>query len=323
MSDDFRPAVIEGMNALGFLRFRPELLVDAAVLGASFDVTIGGVTTVMDFPTSAPEGSDPHTILHPPTALKNHREAIRTVWGDVESSHTTQGILSASVEYASILVGRSEIEVIVAAHHDWLDRFGAMVRLLTKQGTLSVVLINRESKPQVKFFATEDPSYHVGPRMNVSLRVVGRDYGRAASITDIHKAAEWASSGKRVPISYLLLLSACDAFRRGEYRTAVIEATTALEVAITSKIRRHLLTHHADPQHAEWLLEGYDGLNRKGQVLSKVFGKGTLSIPSSYLSFRNKVAHGGHDAPMDKAKAHVEATWDMITCLIPDVADDP
>ena len=103
----------------------------------------------------------------------------------------------------------------------------------------------------------------------------------------------------------------------------MIEATTALEVAITSKIRAHLLTNGADGQHAEWLLEGYDGLTRKVQIFSKVFGPKILKIPDGYVSFRNKVAHGGHDAPLEKARAHVEASWVMIEKLLPDVAEGP
>ena len=231
----------EDEQALGFIEFKPAILVATSDLGASFNATIGGVNLGIELPRLPADKSDLHACLISPTSAENHPEGRRRSWGDIQSA-SALGPLTASVDCASTTLTRREIEMVSAAHLEWLDRFGAFVRLLTKQGTLSTVLIDRASRPQVSFFATAVPPYRMGPKIKISVNVVGQNHGRPAQVDDLRQASEWASNGKLVPLPYLLLLSACEAFRSGKNRTAVIEATTALEVAITTKIRAHLLT---------------------------------------------------------------------------------
>lgn len=307
---------------LGLIRFRPAIFVAASDLGTSLDATIGETKLVIELPRLPSQISEIPDHLIAPVCAENYPEGARTSWGRVQSANAS-GPVSASVECACTMVAQAEITKISALHLEWLDRFGDFVRLITKQGTLSIIRVDHAASPQISFFSMARPIYPADQNLDITVSIIGQKHGRPAQNEDLRRASEWASQGKVAPLPYTLLLGACEAFRKGHNRIAVIEATTALEVAITSKIQAHLLGQGSNIGHVQWLLDAYEGLTRRMGLYAKVLGRRRLCLPNDYARRRNTAAHAGRDVSTNEALAHLETTWEVIEALIPDSAQAP
>ena len=70
--------------------------------------------------------------------------------------------------------------------------------------------------------------------------LIGQPFGRTSADLDVLMACVSAGlSGRLPPLSHRLLVASEDKSTRGDNRSAVIDAATAVEVALTARLRRH------------------------------------------------------------------------------------
>ncbi len=318
------------MEILGIVEFTPTLYCAQDALGQSVPVTIAGANGTLSMPLLPEWGKsekDPlrHKLGAPPEAKGWKSGGYPIHWGQpVEhpSGHSTveKALLKITIKNTT----DEEIsQKIYAAFPNWLHLFKQYIQLLTTQYTMGEnrIVIDRY-KNLMLFEFPNDKFEHVPNSQHDALAIeIG---GKDTSIHLIHlqEACRLASLQAEPRLEYALLLEAYSAKAVGDYRKAIIETATALEVGLTNRIIQEFQTLNIF--FGEALLNKYQTLGRRLELaqLLKIL-KPDQETRKLIVEPRNDVIHKGVAPDRKMINAAIEKASSLLHFLSPTVYQTP
>ncbi len=282
---------------LGLIDFPFSFRCSKEVLGKSVKISIGEITAKITFPSYPYLEDDKFDLLarslDSPILFKNLSKGGKPIqWGEIVTSQGSSIIESATLEF---MVPSDQVEVIskevYAEFENWLKLFEQYVRLLTSQITrLHINTFNGYENALSLFSNSESTLNYISAHRTTCLRGSLADAKNDLTLKKLQECCRLASSGYEPKLEYKLLLEADNARNNNDYRKAIIEAATALEVSLTKKLLDEFLAKNIS--FGNELLKKFRMLGGKF-TLCKIVG---IQLPTNdyekmIIEPRNNVIH--------------------------------
>ncbi len=285
------------MHIFGIVKFSLPLFCSKDSLGQSVEICIAGNDSTLTLP-SLPEWteneSDPlHMPLVPPTEAKTWKRGEKLIfWGSPVSYPSGE----AQVEKALLefnLPSKHADEICQEIYHkfrSWINLFEQYVVLLTTQNTRSAIE-GGDCSDRLELLEAKGGGFsHISRKQSEPIVVTLSDTDESLHLEDLKEACRLASLQLAPRLEYAMLLEAYSARQNADYRKAIIEAATALEICLTGRIREEFETQGIS--FGEGLLKKFRMLGGSLELIR------LLSIPlpdkdyvDLILNPRNKVIH--------------------------------
>ena len=305
---------------VGIVTFSTELFCAKDALGNSVNVHIGAVLgklTLPFLPQWRDKEDDPlhKPLLGPPAARNWKRGDTPIIWGWPCSypngdSLVERALLEFNVEPNDC---RIRAQRIYRSFSDWLDLFHEYVVLLTRQNTRCRVSGGTGPGDLELLLQDSDGVKHIGKTDPETISIEMSSEDESLHLKQFEEASHFASLRLRPRLEYRLMLGAYRARRDADYRKALIEAATALEVCLTNRALEEFAKQGIS--FGKGLLEKFRTLNGRFELL-RLLG---VSLPSkSYKDLivdpRNDVIHRA-DFPSKKLANQVIAEVEELLRL--------
>lgn len=289
---------MKGTKIYGIIEFRTPLFCTANALGKSVEIVIGGIKGRLLMP-SLPEWDknvkNPLLLpLLPPNPIRTKKFNYKLFdWGSPQSyPHGNSLVRLALIEFKLENSIGNVPQKIYKGVDAWLNLFEKYVILMTKQGTYNMISVNQCGK-NVKLFTIDDNKIVriSNPEVpNIKIHLLNED--KYLSYSQLVKAASYSSKLIEPKFEYKILLESYYARKEGDYRKAIIEAGTALEICLTAKIVSEFKKQKI--MFGDKLLKKFKMLSGKFE-LAKLIG---IKIPDKdykklIIEPRNDVVHRG------------------------------
>jgi hypothetical protein len=232
---------------IGLVEFARSLLCAAEVLGQTSDISIGGhsgTLTLPSLPVWAKQEQDPlhKPLVGPPAARKWKRGEEPIYWGSPVAYPSGDSTVDRAV--AEFALDSDNIEIaakcIYGGFWPWLDLFENYVKIFTTQSTRRGVYV-RQGPGRIELYTNEEARLrHVSDARAIEIMVNVHGQDEALRINQFMEASRLASSNLSPRLEYRILLEAYAARKNADYRKAIIEAATALEICLTACIMEEL-----------------------------------------------------------------------------------
>lgn len=248
----------------GWLELPQHLWVEEVALGESFPAKIGDIDLTLVLPVA---GDGESTGLYPPPPVPGATSAkARTsvTWGFVSGDGTARAdTLRLAIEIPfgeqpRQVVDPKEVRTWLNVFLEWTSAWSndPALRDISLDGHLRVVDVDGVR------------SYGHGGTVVVGAPIRARP-SNALRLDQVIGAAAMASAGKRIPIEHRLLLNA---FMSEDPRSALIDAATAVEVALSANVSNGLSARGVPEDVIDALLSRTDGLASMGSLHKKLVG---------------------------------------------------
>lgn len=308
-------------------------------LGHKFSATIGGHKLHMHTPVllSADENTSNHNkfgsyhsnLAQPKISSQYILSDAELDWGSLHSANG-KGKVTASVKHLFAVFPETPADIVKFSHevhdatYEWFQNFDSFLRVISNQRMSSFTRVEGQANNCLNIHQHR-PWMHLQPKpYRITVHVADRSIKNFAIKEDFRQAANLCSKEKKLALQYQLLLRSCDAFHENDFRSVVIEAATALEVATTRRIRTEMQKTKATEQHIKLMLDGHKMLRNRLELLKKM--KVTIPCPKNnvaeLLELRNKVVHVGKSVDAQQARKVLLDTETIIRSITPDIAED-
>lgn len=129
------------------------------------------------------------------------------------------------------------------------------------------------------------------------------------SRSQVEGAFRRASAGQHLPTEHQLILASQSALLEGDLRRAVIDAGTAVEVALSSAVARELRARKVAPDFIDKVIINANGMAGLLGLYEAVGNRSPVSrnrLNNELAEVRNKAAHGGHIPLETKAQIAID-----------------
>ena len=233
----------------GILKFFRPIECSADALGQAVDISIGGHTgklTLPSLPDWQDQDDDPFhkPLLGPSVACTWKRGEKLINWGRPSTYPMEQAsVKRALVEFISHESNlESNAKKIYQCFGAWLNLFEQYVILLTTQNTRRNVYVEGEDSDRlgnIELLIKEeaklrDISSTDSQKIEIVILTSGVD--ETLHLEQLKEASYLSSQNFPPRLEYRLLLEAYNARKAGDYRKAIIEAASALEISLTDRI---------------------------------------------------------------------------------------
>jgi len=292
----------------GIVNFEVPLICSKDALGQTIQISINGVPGTLTLPLaplfSENEKDHLRVPLAPPPAVETWKEGEKLVsWGYLISyPKCTSEVKKALFEFNVLSSKTEEIcNIIYEGFDNWIQSFYQYLRLTTKQNTMKTINMKNEHNPNIRLYNVNTNLYEF--QNNLCISVIKRDDEHNLNLTKLKEVCELASTGKFPKLEYKLLLEAYDARLNNDYRKAIIESATALEICLTNRIMIEF--DNLNITFGEQLLKKFSMLGGRFN-LTKILG---INLPTS--DFQNKILNPRNDV-VHKAKFCDMATANLV-----------
>lgn len=296
----------------GFMTLSEGILCKKEVLGKSYDAEIAGENVQICFPRYpivdegvAAVGSQ-YPLL-PPEAGKTWRRGDNKPlsWGRPLSYPSGDAVVESLALYADCAECEVEDRAQKLYHNitKWEHAFVDYIILETKQNQFRGNNIRRKSCDLEIWADKHIPDRRIHPITACIIR--GESF--YASNEQIYGAIQFASSGKEFLLEYQMLLSAYEARSKNRNRSAVLDATAAIEIVLNNQINNYCQSKDID---TDILLKKYRYLGEKFELVKKIdesFPK--ENYKAIIVDPRNAVMHNKDVYPSN------EITDKLIRCV--------
>lgn len=253
---------------IGIIDFPDSILVAPDVLGCSVQVAVSGVTGRLNVPRPpvSVSGNSPHRMkLLAPRGGRSDWiwDGKPKQWGQVVDTKTGNATINAAIINFGPLGenGGSRAQAIYDGFGIWHKRLFEFVKLLSRQGTIRP-FDGGDSPGRIEMLRDDhDRSEHITIKSHTVLTIYMPDMNTALCARDFRRAARWAGCDRPIALEYILLLEAYCARKSGDYRSAVLQTGTAVEVALVGAIRRKCKRSHIE--FGDALIAKYNALGGK------------------------------------------------------------
>src|SRR4030042_1841074 len=230
-------------KVFGIVEFAETLFCAADSLGQTVHISLAKYVATLTLPSLPEWDKNEQAPLHkpllgPPPARTWKRGESLINWGRPTSYPTgTSEVELALLEFSLAPEDAdASTQEIYAAFPPWLRLFEQYVTLLTTQYTRNRVS-GGDGPAWLELLFEEDSGLKHIPRITpTSITVEMGGVDESLHIEQLREVAQLASSGLYPRLQYRMLLEAYSARRNEDYRKAIIEGATALEVCLTARI---------------------------------------------------------------------------------------
>lgn len=227
----------------GIIEFSSPLFCAKDSLGQSIDISIANNDAIFSLP-SLPEWvenePDPlHKPLVPPMNAKNWKEGKKPIyWGSPDYYPTGESSVRKAFLECNIpsKIAQDVCQDIYQGFHEWLKLFENYVLLLTTQNTRCIIEGGEGPGSLILYDSTESQLKPISKERPKPLIITHYDCDESLHLEQLIEACRLASLKLAPRPEYSILLEAYNARRNADFRKAIIEAATALEICLTSHI---------------------------------------------------------------------------------------
>jgi len=187
----------------------------------------------------------------------------------------------------------------------WIEAVSG--QLLNSGSQRSTAVIGQEM-PFWEITSTQ-PARPVSVTTTVNLDLNARDLVGIVGHAELEEVFALGSRGWEPPLEWQLISSARGALYTANWRRAVIDAGTAAELAVTSRIET--LTGGVDSRIQSALLSAYQMLGKRSELVGKLGGKLPDRFKDSLIEPRNSAVHRGVVTP-DEAHTAIAAAVTVV-----------
>ncbi len=284
---------------VGLIEFPFSFICSKEVLGESIKISIGEISAKITFP-SYPNLEDDKIDrlsrpLDPPNQYKDWRRGDESLkWGSIVVLPRGSSIVErVAIEFMVPSEQEGAVcKIVYTEFEKWLELFEQYVRLLTTQTTRhNYNTYNGYENALLLFSNSESSPRYIPTTRTTNLKGSWPDEKKDLTLERLKECCRLASLGRLPVFEYKLLLEAYDARSNNDYRKAIIEAATALEVCLTNKILIELSANN-NINSSEKLLKKNRTLGGRFTLCKKI----GIQLPSNnykkmILDPRNEVIH--------------------------------
>jgi len=284
-------------KVFGIVEFAETLFCAADSLGQTVNISLAehaGTLTLPSLPEWDKNEQDPlhKPLLGPPPARTWKRGESPINWGRPTTYPTgTSEVKLALLEF-SLALEDADVSTheIYAVFEPWLRLFEQYVILMTTQHTRNRVSGGDGPGRLELLFGEDSGLKHIPHRTPTSITIEMGGDDESLHLEQLREAAQLASSDLNPRLQYRMLLEAYCARRNGDYRKAIIEGATALEVCLTARILEEFNTQGIS--FGEKLLQKFRMLGGRFELI-RLIG---ISLPEKdyatlVINPRNDVVH--------------------------------
>lgn len=280
------------MEFYGVLTFKNNLLCQKEVLGEVFDAVIADINIKICFPCYPKDTTQERCVgmenpLEPPKGKHNLTRGGESLdWGSPMDYPAGNSIVKAVVfliECEEYLI-EENAQKLYAAIKSWGKKFLDYCDLCTKKATMDFFCVDAETCTlelvHKKYISTARET-----KFEVSLI----EKSKCLTKDHICKAIDFASSSKEILFEYQLLSSAYNFKNEKQYRQAIVDACSAVEICLNRQIEKYCLKIGLN---SDVLFEKYKSLGDKFKLIEKIDKTFNVKNPfGRIVSPRNGVVH--------------------------------
>ena len=155
-----------------------------------------------------------------------------------------------------------------------------------------------------------------------SFQNAGVHYVKATLPTPIQlqSACDYASAREHIPVEYRLILDAENAISAGDFRRAVIDSTTAIEVALAGALAERLRRCRVNQSLIDEIVKQANGVSGLASLYISEGNSIAVSkarLRSEVANLRNLAAHAGKHPTEDQAKTAVGHAKSIVRTVEP------
>ncbi|MDP3059116.1 MAG: hypothetical protein Q8N36_06625 [bacterium] len=315
-------------KVFGLIEFAETVICAGDSMGQTVSISLAqhaGSLTIPSLPKWDKNERNPlkKTLLGPPPARTWKRGEDLISWGRPTSypcgtSAVERVLLEFSLESEE---ANANIQNIYAAFPSWLRLFEQYVTLLTTQNTNKGISGGDGPGRLEVLFEENSGLTHIpcSAPVGISLTIEGPD--RLLHLDQLREATSIASSGLRPRLEYQILLEAYRARRNADYRKAIIEGATALEMCLTTRILEEFKTK--DISFGKELLNKFRMLGGRFELI-KLLG---INLPEKdyeklISTPRNEVVHRGVFPDEALANQVIAEVRELLQLFLPKLHED-
>jgi hypothetical protein len=230
-------------KVFGIVKFAEAVFCAADSLGQTVNISLAkhtGTLTLPSLPEWDKKERDPlHSPLLGPSPARTWKRGESLInWGRPTSYPTGTSEVELALLEFSLAPEEADVRTqeIYAAFPLWLRLFEQYVTLLTTQYTRNQVS-GGDGPGWLELLFEEDSGLkHISRSTSTLITIETGGADESLHLKQLREAAQLASRGLHPRLQYRMLLEAYSAQRNEDYRKAIIEGATALEVCLTARI---------------------------------------------------------------------------------------
>lgn len=282
----------------GIIEFPTPLVCSKDALGRTISVSIQGISGSIIFP-SLPNWKenqdDPLSmLLVPPAPAKDWKQGeVPVYWGRPLSYPKGTSIVEKALFEFNISSDQSEeiAQKIYEGFNSWMKLFMQFVTLLaTQNAPLNMKIKNKYGNSLYLYYSNKDSFKRISRITPHQITITVNGDSENLNFEKLQEACRLTSIGRYPKLEYVLLLEAYNARDNDDYRKAIIEAASSLEICLTNRIMQEFTDNNIT--YGDKLLKKFRMLGPRFE-LSKILG---IHLPTSdykklILDPRNGVVH--------------------------------
>lgn len=312
----------------GIVEFSTSLFCSSDALEQTVDISIGGHTGTLALPSLPDWGVQEEDPLHKPLlgpaqARTWKRGESLIYWGRPNSYPAGDALVDLALIEFPLHPDNLEsgAQRVYEGFGAWLDLFEKYVILLTKQNTHKRVS-GGDGPGRIELLIKEDAGlrhlYRTNPQ-RIAFELSGGD--EALHLEQFREASRLSSQRLPPRFEYRLLLEAYSARKNEDYRKAIIEAATALEICLTARIMEEFDTQRVS--FGEKLLQKFRMLGGRFELV-RILG---ISLPKKHyeslvIQPRNGVVHRAAFPNKALANQVISEVEELLRLFFPQVHQD-
>ena len=315
-------------NVLGILEFTESLYCASDSMGKTANISFAGIEGKLTLPSLPEWGENEDDPLHKPLlgpeqARTWKRGEKLIYWGSPTSYPTgTATVELALLEFAIELENFDvNTQKIYDSFRTWLGMFEDYVKLITKQGTRNRVSGGDGPGHLELLFCENSKLKHISNNSKTTISIEMSNDDESLHLDQYIEAAKLASQFLQPRLHYRMMLESYGARKRGDYRKAIIEAASALEVCLTMRIQQEFNTQGIS--FGERLLQKFRMLGGRFELVRLL----EIDLPdkdyvSLVLNPRNDVIHRASFPDKQSANHVITEVEELLYLFSPQLYED-
>ncbi len=315
---------------LGLIEFPTSLRLAPDAIGATLEASIGEAVCSILLPTlssGASDKADPirYVLDGPGPASQWEKDGKLLNWGIYYLTAEPE----AHVSFALLNVPCSDLDAHRCAQDiyrdfpKWVEVFEGYLTLLTKQNTRNSLISSLSPSRLELFQRTENVLRPMPDDHGLNIEIDWLTEDDRIYLEDLREACSLTNSGTDPRLEYRILLRAYEAQNKNDYRMAVIEAASALEVALTSCALTEC--RNQGIAFGKALIEKYRMLGGRFELV-EMLGVALPSPRKEYQSLviqpRNDALHKAGSPTRQTARQMIETVESLLKVLSPQLSEE-
>lgn len=306
-----------GETAKGVLFFEYELPLISGAIEKEFPISINnlkGTFATPRYPEKFPLDTKVSALISPKSCDPKLKEVF---WGSIMSWPKGEcNVKSCLIEID--IENSINVTTFLMDVDSWYQRFLDNLTIVSGhnvRGTQKVHTVAPVGHGKFELYSDKKLlSVHAPTSLTVYHRDKDKEYG--ISYEQLKEAADITSAGKKPLFEFYFFMDAWEAFQHDNYRKTILDAATALEIALNNVLKKKL---PVEEHFKNDVLKNYNSLSKKRSLCKTL----KINLPKYHYEkefdeVRNHAIHIGRYPTRVEAQKALEIANDILDKIIPD-----